>query len=161
MDPTTPAVPADERATAASVGVALLVLATVALSAAVGAAALAASPASPPPTAAVDLAVEDGTLTFTHRGGDALDVRDLRVVVRVDGDPLRFQPPVPFFAARGFESGPTGPFNAASDPGWSAGETASLGVAGTNSPRLRSGALVEVSIYGRDHRIATLRAVGG
>jgi len=81
-------------------------------------------------------AAANGTITLVHRGGPALDVRSLRVTITVDGQLLRHQPPVPFFAATGFHAGPTGPFNSAADPRWSVGETASLAVAGTNTPTL-------------------------
>lgn len=94
---------------------------------------------------------------MTHRGGDAVVPADLRVRVRVDGEPLAEQPPVPFFAAEGFESGPTGPFNSATDGEWRAGETGSLRVADTNDPSLRPGATVEVGLYAAGDRIALLR----
>jgi len=151
--------PTRDRATAASVGVALLVLAVVGLSATVGAASLNVTPPGEPAAAAFDLRVTGATLAVTHRGGDAVDVRDLRVVVAVDGDRLRRQPPVPFFAARGFDSGPTGPFNRASDPAWTAGETATLTVAGTNGPRIEVGDTVTVTLYESEYRLAVLRSV--
>ncbi|SHG49960.1 type IV pilin [Halobaculum gomorrense] len=174
--------PARERAAAPAVGVALLVLAAVALSATVGAATLSATGAAPssagasqsapgafqwgagaarstPTTAVIDLAVTDGAITLRHRGGDAIDVRRLHVVIRVDGARLRHQPPVPFFAARGFESGPTGPFNVASDHAWSAGEAATLTPAGTNRPQIGSGAVVEVTLFVGSHRLVALTAV--
>ena len=167
----------EQRAVAAPVGVALLVLATVALSATVGAATLSAAGVthsesgaqgsvasgqrSGPTAAVVDLAVTDGTLTLTHRGGDTLDVRRLRVVIRVDGERLRHQPPVPFFAARGFDSGPTGPFNLASDHAWSAGESTSVTPAGTNHPEIRPGSTVEVSLFVGSQRLAAPSAIAG
>jgi hypothetical protein len=40
---------------------------------------------------------------------------------------------VPFFASEGFASGPTGPFNRGWAGRWTAGTTASLTLAGTNS----------------------------
>ncbi len=55
-------------------------------------------------------------ITFTHRAGDSLDVEALDIEIRVNGEPLAYQPPVPFFSADGFHAGPTGPFNSASDP---------------------------------------------
>ncbi|MFD1513256.1 type IV pilin N-terminal domain-containing protein [Halomarina rubra] len=72
-------------------------------------------------------------LSLTHRGGDALDPSSLRVRVRVAGDLLAHQPPVPFFAARGFRSGPTGPFNRGWAGEWTTGTTASVTLAGTNT----------------------------
>ncbi|QZP39128.1 type IV pilin [Halobaculum magnesiiphilum] len=150
----------------------MLVLAAVALSATVGAATLstagvgeattgdgsgdpaASEPRSAPVAAVIGVTVADGTITLTHRGGDTLDVRRLRVVIRVDGTRLRHQPPVPFFAARGFVSGPTGPFNLASDHAWSAGESTTVTPAGTNRPRIRPGTTVEVTLFVGSHRLA-------
>ena len=162
MSPQSPTPPANGRASASTVGVALLLAVTVALSATVGAVALGGErPTSPAPTTALDLAVSGATLAFTHEGGDALDVRRLRVVVAVDGTRLRRQPSVPFFSRRGFRSGPTGPFNSAADPGWTAGETASFAVAGTNSPRIEAGSTVEATLYVGGHRLATLTTRAG
>lgn len=76
----------------------------------------------------------DRRVELAHRGGVPLDVRELTVRLYVDGTPVERQPPVPFFSARGFVSGPTGPFNPAADPRWSPGETATLVVATTNDP---------------------------
>ena len=127
----------DGRALAPVAGV--LLLAVTVVVAGVAAAALVtgvgASDLSPPVTTAMTCSADAdaGTLSLTHRGGDALDPTTLRVRVSVDGDPLAHQPPVPFFAARGFESGPTGPFNRGWTGRWTAGTTASLALAGTNS----------------------------
>lgn len=150
------------RASAPAVGAALLLFVAVGLSAAVGAAALGSAGAatSPPPTASIALTIEDGTLAFVHRGGDALDVRTLRLEVEVDGTPLRHPPPIPFFAARGYVSGPTGPFNSATDPEWTAGERATVEPAGTNEPAVVRGATVAVDVYAGDHRLVRLTAVG-
>jgi FlaG/FlaF family flagellin (archaellin) len=112
----------------------------------------------PPARASLSLDVSDGTLSLTHRGGDTLDVRTLRVAVAVDGEPLTHQPPVPFFSAQGFHSGPTGPFNPSSDPQWTAGETATLSVAGTNRPAVSDGAVVTVRVYTDDTLVAELSA---
>ncbi|WP_256488528.1 type IV pilin [Halohasta salina] len=119
-----------------------VVVATVAATALVG---VDTAP-EPAPTAAVELSVDGDTLRFTHESGDTLDVRTLSVRILVDGEPLAHQPPVPFFSSTGFEPGPTGPFNSASDPEWSAGETASLTVASTNSPTIESGSIVSVRL---------------
>jgi len=70
--------------------------------------------AEPTPTAAMSLSVDGETLRLTHEHGDPLDVQSIRVIVAVDGEPLKHQPPVPFFSASGFAPGPTGPFNSAS-----------------------------------------------
>jgi len=176
-DPTVhrPTASREQRAVAAPAGVALLVLATVALSATVGAATLSATgvthseseaqgsvatgPHSGPTAAVVGLAVTDGTLVLTHRGGDTLDVRRLRVVIRVDGSRLRHQPSVPFFAARGFKSGPTGPFNRGYDGAWTAGETASVALASTNHPTIAPGDRVAVALYANDALVARASTV--
>ena len=97
-------------------------------------------------------------IALTHRSGDALAVRDLRLEIRIDGTALADQPPVPFFAAAGFESGPTGPFNTAADGTWEAGETGAIRIASTNSPQLSAGATVTVHVYTENYRIATVTA---
>lgn len=143
----------------ATVGVVLLAALSVALVAGVGASLFAAAaPPEPPPAASLSLAADGDALTFVHRGGDSLDVRELDVRVTVDGTELARQPPVPFFSARGFRPGPTGPFNVASDPTWRAGEAATLRVAGTNEPQLRPGAYVEVTLSIRGYVVAELEA---
>lgn len=135
------------RATAPVIGSVLVVALTIAVAMLLGTAMLGASTTpEPSPTAAIDLSVEDDTLRFTHESGEPLDVTTLSVWISVDGEPLDEQPPVPFFSATGFEPGPTGPFNTASDPEWSVGETASLTVAGTNSPTIEDGSTVSVRI---------------
>jgi len=146
------------RGVAPVVGVALLVVCTVALG---GAVALAADrPSDPPPTAAFALSADAAAdrITVTHRGGDAVDVRDLTVRVTVDGEPIARQPPVPFFSAGGFHSGPTGPFNPAGGTTWRAGETASFRVATTNDPPIAPGDDVAVRLSVRGTTVATLAA---
>jgi FlaG/FlaF family flagellin (archaellin) len=110
------------------------------------------------PQASLSLVVDDRMLAISHRGGDELDVRDLRVVVAVDGEPLVHQPPVPFFSAEGYRPGPTGPFNSATDPRWTAGETATLRVAGTNQPALAAGNVATVRLFVDGRPVAELRA---
>lgn len=102
-------------------------------------------------------ATADGTITLTHTGGAALDVRRLTVTVTVDGTPLTKQPPVPFFSASGFYSGPSGPFNNAADPAWTTGETAGFSVAGTNDPPLVPGSDVVVKLSINEQPIAEMR----
>jgi hypothetical protein len=125
----------------------------------VGATVLTASPERPP-QASLDLRVNATAerIALVHRGGDRLRVDRLRVRMWIDGQPLTHQPPVPFFAAEGFESGPTGPFNSAADGRWTAGERASLTLASTNGPRLHAGASVRVAVYQEEYRVAVLRA---
>lgn len=145
-----------DRAVSPAVGVVLLVLVTVALAATVGVGAVPDLPGDPPPAAHIDCRADAGPdrVACTHRGGDRLDTRDLRVHVAVGGDPLTHQPPVPFFAARGFRAGPTGPFNPSSDPGWTAGETASFSIAATNDPGLTPGASVRVRLLADGYTVA-------
>ncbi|MFW6320438.1 MAG: type IV pilin [Halohasta sp.] len=133
------------RASAPIIGGVLVVGLTVVVATGVGIALLDTdSTPEPQPTAAIDLSVDGETLRFTHEQGEALDVGALSVRIAVDGEPLDDQPPVPFFSAAGFEPGPTGPFNTASDDEWTVGETASLTVAETNSPEITSGSTVSV-----------------
>lgn len=149
--------PGTDRATSSTVGVALLAFVAVLAAAVVGTATLDAVPETPPRvTLAAEADAETDRIALTHRGGDALAVARLRVVVRVDGRPLAHQPPVPFFAARGFESGPTGPFNVAADDRWRAGETAAIRLASTNSPQVTAGARIHVALYRGEYRIGTV-----
>ena len=158
--------PTGRRAVAPVVGILLLVALTVVLGAVVGAAALGAPgtgeiPGGRAPVAlslSVDAAAD--RLTLVHRAGGPLDARQLVVRVSVEGTPLRHQPPVPFFAARGFRAGPTGPFNAAADPRWTAGEAASLRLASTNAPGIGPGDRVVVEVTVGDRRVATLSGRG-
>jgi Protein of unknown function (DUF1628). len=146
----------DDRGASTTVAVVVLCGLTVILGATVAGGLTGLSErAEPTPTAAVSLSVDDETLTLTHDHGDPLDVRSLRMVVAVDNEPLRHQPPVPFFSASGFDPGPTGPFNTASDPEWTVGESASLTLAGTNSPSIEPGSTVSVELYQDDTRIVT------
>lgn len=109
-------------------------------------------------TVAPTLAVEGDRIVLTNRGGSAVDVGRLIVRVRVDGTPLTHQPPVPFFSARGFRSGPTGPFNAGADPTWEPGERASFQVASTNRPSVDAGDRVTVELRRDGRRLVTLSA---
>ncbi|WP_380674445.1 type IV pilin [Salinigranum sp. GCM10025319] len=152
-----PRSPSSSRALTPVAGV-LVVALTVSLAAvAAGAVFAVDAPDDRPARASLSLAVEENTLSLTHRGGDALDVRRLRLLIEVDGESLAHQPPVPFFSARGFQSGPTGPFNSATDPRWTAGETATLTVAGTNRPQLTTGGTVTVHVFTGDAPVAELR----
>jgi FlaG/FlaF family flagellin (archaellin) len=145
----------DERALAPLAGVLLLATVVVlggvvaATLVGVGATDLRAAP-TVGATCSADAAT--GTLSVTHRAGDALDPATLRIRVRVDGDPLAHQPPVPFFASEGFASGPTGPFNRGWTGQWSPGTTASLRLAGTNSA-LPVGATVRVRLWADGHPV--------
>lgn len=149
------------RASAPVVAVALLVLVAVGLAGVVAAGLGALAPPTTPPSVGLDVSADAGAdrIALTHLGGDPVGVDRLRLRVLVDGTPLAHQPRVPFFAARGFRAGPTGPFNSASDPRWTPGETASLRLASTNEPPLDAGARLRVEVYSGDHRIAVLSTV--
>lgn len=156
------------RALSPVVGVVVLVGVTVVVAAVVGAGAVAFAPEdvdSDRPRGhstggvALSLRADGDTVTLTHEAGRPLSVRRLELRVEVDGTPLRRQPPVPFFSARGFRPGPTGPFNVGSDGTWSVGERASFTVAGTNAPTLEEGRTVTVTVYGENRRLARLSAV--
>lgn len=156
--------PPFHRATRGStvlLGSVLLVALVVVLAAVVGAAALDTAASTPDPIrpTVLSLAVSGDTITLTHEEGPPLDVRSLRIRVTVGGDPLAYQPPVPFFSARGFRPGPTGPFNAASDSRWTVGETASFEVAGTNDPSISAGSRVVVRVYDGQTPVAVVRTV--
>jgi FlaG/FlaF family flagellin (archaellin) len=147
------------RATSSVVGIALVALLTVLSAGVVGAATFGiAATEQAPARASFALAADADAdrITLTHRGGDAIDVERVRLVVTVDGRRLAHQPPVPFFAADGFESGPTGPFNSRHEGPWRAGQRAGLRLASTNAPTLTEGASVRVAVYQGDYPLATL-----
>lgn len=163
-DPSTQHVVSPKSATSrasAPVAVVLLVGLAVVLAAGVGAALTGSGPTalqSTPRYVTIDgEATADGTVTLTHSGGSALDIRRLDVTVTVDGEPLAKQPPIPFFSASGFYSGPHGPFNAAADPAWTAGEVAGFSVAGTNDPPFLPGSEVVVTLSIGEQPVAVIR----
>lgn len=148
-----------ERRATAPIGVILLVAIAVVLAAGVGTATFDA-PDEPAPTASVSLSVEGDRIELRHQAGDPISVAELDVHVRIDGEPLDHQPPVPFFSTTGFKPGPTGPFNAASADRWYPGEAASVRVAATtNEPVPEPGSTVEVRLSVRDRPIVTVEAV--
>jgi hypothetical protein len=141
-------------------------LAAVALAAALGGAAALGAPgghhspapaATEPGVARFELSVTPATdrIAVVHAGGPAVDPARLTVRLAVDGEPVAYQPPVPFFAARGFHSGPVGPFNSETGGDWTAGELAALRLAGTNTD-IESGDRVVVRVSRGDRRLATL-----
>jgi len=105
------------------------------------------------PAVAVDLSVDDSTVTLTHLHGDPLDIKQISMEIAVDGEPLENQPPVPFFAASGFESESTGAFNPSGSTELTVGESASLTVAETNSPTIEAGSTVSVTLYTDESRL--------
>ncbi len=151
------------RALSSVLGVVLLVAITVLTAAAVGVTVFGAAPTAGAPTrAAFELRADASAdrVTLVHRGGGTVAVSDLRVRIRIDGRPLTHQPPVPFFAATGFESGPTGPFNTAAADDWQAGERASVRLASTNDPPLAPGSQVTVELFLDGRPLAELEATG-
>ncbi|KYH25204.1 hypothetical protein HAPAU_27880 [Halalkalicoccus paucihalophilus] len=147
------------RAISPVIGVVLLVACAVLLSATVGAMALAYEPSDPASAVVVSGAVdaEENGITLTLDRGGPLDVRDLSLVVEVDGEPLETQPAVPAYSQSGFTGFPSGPFNAGTDPEWTRGESASLTIAKTtNGPHPDPGSSVVIRIYEDDLPIATV-----
>ena len=136
------------RATVPVLGAVLLVGVTLVLAAAVTAVATGFGP----PERAVPVVLEataeasTGRVALEHVAGPPIDVRGVTLRVEVDGEPLAHQPPVPFYAARGFRGFPTGPFNPSADPRWTVGETAGFRVAGTNAPPLEPGSTLVVTV---------------
>lgn len=151
-------VSASSRASASTVGIVVVLAVTIAVAGVATAGLASIDPHAPPPQAAFSLSVDGQTdrLTLRHLGGDTLDVRNLSVRIRVDGTPLSHQPPVPFFAARGYRGGPTGPFNSRADPRWQPGEAASVRVAGTNAPGIDPGVTVTVTLVVDGTRVARM-----
>ena len=149
------------RALSPVVGTVLLAAVTVIAATTVGVVTT-VEPGPVVPTAQVSVSADADSdrIALTHEGGETLEVSELSVTVPVDGETLDRQPPVPFFAARGFESGPTGPFNVASDDTtWSAGETGTVRLASTNDPQLTEGARVEVTVATDGGVVATVETV--
>jgi flagellin-like protein len=151
------------RAVAPVVGVSLLLAVTVVLAALVGAFAIGVSGQTDnAPEAAITATSESAKygnteIVLTHAGGDELDVRDLTVRIFVDGQPLESQPEVPGTGMTGFYGFPDGPFRQGNDNIWTAGEDASLTIAGTNSPQPSAGSRVTVKIYSKGEAVATAR----
>lgn len=137
-----------------------MVAITVVLATTLGAGVTALAASEPAPRAQLSASADAATdrLTVTHNGGDSLAVEALSIRISVEGEPLAHQPPVPFFAAEGFASGPTGPFNSATEGAWSAGQTAGLRLAGTNAPLLSPGDTVEITITREEATVAVLEA---
>lgn len=105
------------------------------------------------------LTVDSSTdrITLAHRGGTPTEVRELSVRISIDGEPLKRQPPFPFFAATGFVSGPTGPFNRAADQNWTAGESVLVAIAGSNEPPIDAGDQVRVRLFVDGRLVADLQ----
>lgn len=150
------------RALSPVVGVALLAACVVCLCTVVGTMALAYEPLDPASRVVVAATVdaESNEITLTLERGGPLDVRELSLLVEIDGEPLERQPPVPFVGATGFST-PSGPFNAAAEPRWERGETAVLPIAGTNDPLPETGSAVTVRLFENDLPIAVVETTAG
>lgn len=148
------------RAIAPIIGTLLLVGVTVGLAALLGTVVVGVTPPEGVAFVVLEVAVdlETNEIILTNHGGATLDVGSIEVRILINGTPLEHQPPVPFFSAVGFRAGPTGPFNTAADSSWEPDESAKLRIASTNSPQLRSGALVTVELY-RDGQPLAERSV--
>lgn len=135
------------RGVTPAIGVVVLVAVTVTLAATV--LVVVETPATQtPPTADFEVSANATTdrITVTHSGGETIEPSTIDISIRVEGESLAYQPPVPFFAAHGFISGPTGPFNSKSTESFRAGISASLRLASTNDPPLSPGDDVTVTI---------------
>lgn len=152
-----------DRAIAPVIGVLAMVGITVVLAASV---AMAIGDV-PLPIEQVDLRVtgtfdpDSREISLRHAGGDPVSIDALDLHVGVDDEPLVHQPPVPFFAATGFVSGPTGPFNPSSDEIWAAGEAGSFRIALTNDPVPTADSTITVRVAVGDRIVARLELDGG
>jgi len=136
-----------DRGVSPAIGVTLLAFLTVVLAVSVGVFAIGTDPTTTPTAQfSIDATADTQRIAIHHEGGDPIRVSEIDVQLSVDGESLESQPPVPFFAAEGFVTGPTGPFNAGGDTEWTAGETAAVRVAATNSPEIGLGSTITVTI---------------
>lgn len=148
------------RALSPVIGIVVLLVVTLTIAGAAGATLIDLASISDPPGHAVISAhadAETDRITLTHEAGPPIDVGELTIKIEIDGRPLFHQPSVPYFAARGFVGAPTGPFNVASDPEWSVGESASVRLAGTNRPVVDSDSDVTITIFQGEYRFAEIQ----
>jgi hypothetical protein len=103
-------------------------------------------PAHQASNVALSLTVSETMIALTHEAGPSLRLAMVDMHISVNQEPLLHQPPIPFFAAKGFRSGPYGPFNSASDGIWSVGEQGAIRIAGTNSPQPLPGRFIDITI---------------
>lgn len=152
-----------DRAISPVVGVALLTACVVVLCVVVGTMALAYEPLEPASPVLVGATVDAETdrITLTLDRGGPLDVRELSLVVEVDGEPLERQPTVPAYSQAGFKGFPTGPFNASADPTWERGRSASLQIAKTNGPLPEPGSRVTIRLFENELPIAVVETTAG
>ncbi|ARS91789.1 type IV pilin [Natrarchaeobaculum aegyptiacum] len=148
----------DGRAISPVLGVVLLLAITVCLAGVLAVALTSVSVGTAPATATFDLEADGETdeIRLEHVSGDEIDVRDLSIVVAVDGTDLTHQPPVPFVGADGFDGAPSGAFNEEADPVWRSGERVAFVLASTNDPVLESGDRVRVSLAVDGQQVARL-----
>lgn len=147
------------RALSPVIGIPLLVGITVVLSATIGIVTIGIPALDAPQTpvvVSVTATADTNQITLVNDGGRTVDVRDITLQLAIDEVPLRYQPPVPFFAAKGYRSGPTGAFNSATDPMWEPGERVSIRLASTNTPSLSTNAKLTVRITIDDTPIASV-----
>lgn len=152
------------RALSPVIGTVLVLVVTLLVAGAAGASLLdMASLEEPPEPVSLSASAESetNTITLVHEAGPPLDVRDLDIKIVIDGRPLFHQPPIPFVGARGFAGAPSGPFNAAADPAWTAGESASVRLADTNRPLLDDGESVSVVVFEGDHKLLEVETTAG
>ncbi|WP_247002659.1 type IV pilin N-terminal domain-containing protein [Halosolutus gelatinilyticus] len=148
------------RGTSPIVGLIAVLAVTVCLGAIIAVGVGSWSIESGAPMATFDLTVDGdrSAITIEHVAGDPIDVEALSVVITVDGTELANQPPVPFVGANGFDGAPRGPFNAASDSTWEAGERAGVTVAETNAPEIETGNAIAVTLSVDGRPAASLEA---
>lgn len=147
-----------DRALAPVIGVVLMVALVVILSGVLAVFVLGIEHEDAPPQASLSATIdaEHDRFVFVHEGGDTIQVDRVEIEITIDGEPLDHQPPVPFFSTTGFQSGPRGAFNPASDTTWAAGERASFSMACSNAPKPTRDSRVRVVVFVDDDPIATL-----
>ena len=146
------------RAVAPVIGVVILVAMTVTLAAGVLIIVGDMVPPDPPPAVVFEGTVDVAEAEFSilHQQGQDLQMEHVGLSISVDDQPLAHQPPVPFFAATGFASGPTGPFNPAATDTWTAGERGTIQLASTNEPLPNENSTVVVEVSYQEYVIGTV-----
>lgn len=148
-----------ERALSPVIGTVLLLVVTLLVAGAASASLLGMASLeepSQPISISATADAQTNTITLVHQAGPPLDVRDLEIKILIDGLPLFHQPPVPFVGARGFRGAPSGPFNAAADPKWIAGESGSFRIARKNVPSIDPGSVIKIKLYYNNKRLALI-----
>lgn len=110
----------------------------------------------PEPLTVIDVTTDPSTntISITNNGPREIDVRELTITIEIDNTPLHYPLQVPYFSQRGFHPGPTGAFNSATDPFWTAGERVSFRIASTNTPTLTPGNSLSITLIIHDSPIA-------